>query len=162
MYVGYSTNSNEYLMSVLDGSIVKSRSTARLVPSNRWHQASVMNIKGNPGNFNFGVDNPQVDEEVEAYPDPHANADDTERDARDTELQDTRPPPRRAFRDFEMDIAVPHMDILDREVKPVRKDFETYGFSDNCPKCQDLRDGVQRSGKKHTDLCRLRMYCRFL
>ena len=49
--------------------------------------------------------------------------------------------------------------------KIMEKDVRTYGYTDDCPRCQDMKDGRHRSQhgrtrsfRHHTEACRLRFY----
>ena len=46
-------------------------------------------------------------------------------------------------------------------LKLTRNDFEKYGYTKDCPKCADTDAHRPFTGKKHTEICRYRIYSEF-
>ena len=120
VYVGYAASSNEYCLALPNGKVVKSRSIVRVVPSGRWNQKSLLAVQGFPGKLTMSADSDDVD--IEAFADHHENLDNAERDARDSEVADSRAmDPFRIGRDEEMK-------IMDRQICITRADLTKYGY----------------------------------
>ena len=51
--------------------------------------------------------------------------------------------------------------ILEKQLRITLQDLEQFGFSERCPRCNDLSHGRYGSKKNHTDQCRLRIYMHY-
>ena len=48
-----------------------------------------------------------------------------------------------------------------QRIRITKNDLMRYGYSDDCPKCQDLRKNQIFTGKHHSEMCRYRLYAEF-
>ena len=144
--LGQSGTSNENVIRLPNGSVVKCRAVNRVVQSGRWHSQGVLGVKGYPGKPTISPHDVDFDS-VEASASPHANAD---ADNVDREADSSVP--------VEVRQRAP---ALDRQVRITRKDLEKFGYEPECPRCEDLQAGRFKSKRNHSDVCRLRMYCHF-
>ena len=52
------------------------------------------------------------------------------------------------------------MKVMDAQIRITQKDLNDFGYTENCPKCQDII--ARRSWKRsHSDECRLRLYMEY-
>jgi hypothetical protein len=150
IYVGYAASSNEYDLALPNGNVVKSRSIVRVVPSGRWDQKSLFAVQGIPGKLTVSDEPDDVD--IEAFPNPHENLDDAERDARDSEAVDSRAMDSSRIGGDE------GMKVMDRQIRLTRADLRKYGYTSHCPRCLDIEAGAYGTRAHHSDECRLRIY----
>ena len=139
-YLGLAPSSNEHFVAVRNGNVVKTRSVCRVVEQSRWSADSVLGVVGTPSRLcPSGPED--IDEAVEELEDPH-----TDKDARiRSELEGEQDDSMTARRN------VIHGRITE-------KDLRNYGFSEGCPRCNDLHRGFRRTQKHHSEACRLRIY----
>ena len=50
---------------------------------------------------------------------------------------------------------------LDKQIRITMKDLQTFGYSDRCPRCAEMRAGNTNTQKHHSRECRLRLYLCF-
>ena len=107
----------------------------------RWSSKAVLGVRGTPHCLKPSTI-AQSDAHVEEFVDPHANRD--------------------AAVPVDDDL-VGHEDVpkLDKQIRITMKDLQTFGFSDRCPRCAELRAGNSNTQKHHSQECRLRLYLCF-
>ena len=150
VYVGDAASSNEYYLALPNGNVVKSRSIVRVVPSGRWDQRSLLAVQGIPGKLTISDDSDDVD--IEAFADAHENLDDAERDARDSEVADSRAMDSSCIGGDE------GMKGMDQQIRITRADRRKYGYTPHCHRCLDIEAGAYGTKAHHSDKCRLRIY----
>ena len=80
VFLGTTMGSNEPYIGLSNGSVVRGRALNRVRPDQRWSQDTIQKLRRTPGDPMC-----KDDTEVESLSDPHVNADDEERDARENE-----------------------------------------------------------------------------
>ena len=141
--VGVSSSSNEYYVSNGQGDIVKARSVVRVVSTRRWGATDVLNVRGIPGLLRVdGSEDPY--EQIEQLVDPQAMLE----------------------ADNLADKAVPEeqkkkAEAIEKQIRITMRDMRNYGFTDDCPRCEDLKKKLFQTNKKHSLLCRTRIYLRW-
>ena len=121
-FLGYSQNSNEYVVAVAKGNVIKSRSIVRVVAPSRWDKDAFSGVIGIPGNLSpQGVED--IGPSIEEHLGPHANADKALGEADDIGAEV---------------IDEDGLKKLDRQIQLTVKDFRRFGFTPGCPRCLDL------------------------
>ena len=151
IYLGQVSSSNECYVATANGGVVKTRSIARVVTSQRWDAALVMNTKGTPTHLNLGDPDAVDFKEIENHADPHKHVDDIERDL----LDDDRPD------HAHLEFSEQSMKTLDRQIRITRADITSFGSTPGCPRCADIDYGLHQTKKSHSRECRLRMYMQY-
>ena len=134
-YLGTTLDSNECWIATASGNVTRARSIIRLREDRRWSMDMVQKIVGTPMHPN-PLDE-AYDVQIESDPKPHENRDDGLREQLDGE---------------------PQPDRQTRRLKITRKDHETYGFTENCPRCDAIQMGDFQTNKNHTETCTERIY----
>ena len=142
-FVGNHQNSNEALVASSNGDVIKARSIVRVIEPSRWSKTAILGVKGTPFKLR-PKSNTESDAEVEELMEPHLNAD---QHHPEDSVKDT----------FDQ----PEVRKLDRQLRITQKDLDQFGYSDDCPKCSDLRAGKMISSKPHNDQCRVRIYLHY-
>ena len=141
-FLGVSGSSNEVYVADASGQVLKTRSIARVVASNRWVAQAVLGVSGTPGNHTTVRAADASSSHIEEHEDPHVDADAGDRALVDVEDEERK---RRAK-------------LL---VRITQRDLRLYGYHDGyCPKCSALQRG-QKNNVKHSDECLLRLYLAF-
>ena len=145
-FVGLSTNSNEALIGIANGNIVKSRSVARVVQASRWDKDAVLAIKGIPG-FLTPSGPEIIDARIEESTSPHTEGDAEAREQAESALpaEATASDERKARGPFTVK-------------KITNRDLYNHGYTSGCRRCDDLMNGAVNPYRHHTDECRLRIY----
>lgn len=137
-YLGLVSASNEHFIGTSAGNVVKARSVCRVVEASRWSSAAVLKIKGTPSRLcPVGVED--ISPHLEELERPAADADEQLREQVDHE-------------------SGPARQEKGLDVRITDKDLRLYGYTDGCPKCEDLQKGNRKSFRHHNDECRLRLY----
>ena len=153
-----SQSTNEAFVAVGNGDVIKTRSVVRVMAPTRWSAEGIMNIKGTPL-----VPRPQNPDEsdtfVEEMREPHRGGDDIPLD-KDGDQDNTSKATVRTGSKEEVDIGDAGMKLLDSQVRITQKDLDQFGYTDDCPRCQDII--AQKKWKRnHNDDCRLRIYMEY-
>ena len=116
----------------------------RVVEETRWSADLVLGIVGTP---------------MKPVPGQEATHD-------DTWIEATKNPQKM----LDMDLGVeapptPHdADLRARAIQRIRltkNDFKNYGYTDDCPKCIEMKAGNPFSVRSHTEMCKYRIYSEF-
>ena len=137
IWLGKSPKSDEHLICMENGSLVKARSIIAKTPSESWSAEAVMKVKKNPTGVNFAPREPDqgrsIDEDIDAA--------------------------RRTFENHGPVVDEPEeMDKppMDFYIRP--EHLRAHGFSSKCPKCRAMRVGDNRLSRRgHTNECRSRI-----
>ena len=140
-FLGNSQATNECYVAAANGDVVKTRSITRVVEGSRWSAQAVLKIRGTPSCFRPSSPT-DSDAAIEELLDPHANADN------DPDLMDAMDDEQEKAR---------HQ----KQIRITQKDLATFGYTEGCRRCDEMRRGVSHKNSKcrdHTDECRLRLY----
>ena len=135
IFLGCVTESNESYVGAWNGDVIKARGLTRVVEGSRWSKDAVNRITGTPAKRN-----PSGNREYEAVEEslePHAIPEDDQA----ARLDDPQ---------VQEDVS--------KRVRITQADLTKYGYSEGCPRCNDLQAGHRKSGKGHSEACRIRMY----
>ena len=146
-FIGNAQSTNEAYVAVSNGDVIKSRSLVRVVSASRWVKDAVLGVKGLPHRFRVSQDE-QDDTQVEELQDPHDNLD----------APDAPPEPSDSKAKGKRKLTTE--DTKQVDIRITANDIERFGYSDDCPRCQDL-EGKGKSYRHHNDACRLRFYLEF-
>ena len=150
VYLGTAMHSNECFVGLKSGDVTRARSIVRIRPDLRWDLKWVERLTGTPSRQ--VANNP--DAIIEAYAEPHLDLDAEQRaqleaeDFSDEETQQESPMPA-----IPADKDLPSLRIT-------RKDLETHGFTEGCPRCTQIELGNCQTGSNHSVVCRARVYAR--
>ena len=164
IYLGHCSNSNEQYIVLINGNVIKARSTTRVVQESKWSAKLVLGIAGTPADLRLTADEELTADEVESSEAPH-EFDRAEVEPGD-DLLDPKPKPDSAGeaekKDDEANVRDAHPPpIAEGELRLVRitkADLEKYGYTAGCPRCARLEYGQARTKLAHNDECRRRMY----
>ena len=143
-YLGLVNSSNEHMVATRLGNVVKSRSAVRVVEASRWNSDAALAIVGTPTLL---------------------NPSDPEDDAGYAAVDESDQP------HLELDAAIHAGEPMAESAgsksisgprsfpgKIMTGDLDKYGYTDDCPRCDDIQRGNNRSFRNHTDPCKLRIY----
>ena len=163
VYLGHAPNSNEQYIGLVNGNVIRTRSTTRIVQRSRWDAKVVLGILGTPGDLLPTPDDELSADDIEASEIPHdfdkgesepaepdgkrARREESKPDAPKPDLRDPVPPP------------VNEGDL--RKVRITKGDLEKYGYTPGCPRCARMELGPTKSTVGHNDVCRRRLYWHF-
>ena len=143
-YLGLSNSSNEHFVATRHGNVLKSRSIVRVVEPSRWNAEAVLGVIGTPTVHNpANLDDPYNG--IEGSDSPHMDLDADL--VRDLEGEPGSNPEQRSSSEK----AIAPGKIMDIDIR-------RYGYTDDCPRCRDLRSGSHRFFRNHTAACKLRFY----
>lgn len=121
-YLGQVTSSNEHYVGVKNGNVLRARSICRVVEASRWSASTIENILGTPAKP-CPVAQDGLEARIEEFADPHIDGDHAMQADLDAEgVQEVD------------DLQADKKEQL-RQIRLTTKDFRSYGYSDNCPKC---------------------------
>ena len=126
------------------GNVLKRRSMVRVVAEARWSPGALLKAVGTPMRPTPQSDGQQdaawVEEAANTNDHSEIDLENVDRPAAETKKQ--------------------RMNVTKR-LKITRNDLLWYGFTLDCPKCNDVQAGKFLSGRHHTDKCRYRLYAEF-
>ena len=139
--------SNEALIGLPGGDVIRTNAVTRLVPSQRWKPQAILAITGTPSK---PTARDYDDSIIESFANPHLLADAEDR----AKLDD----------DMKTDVDLPlclHSDRRLPSLRITREDLERYGYTEGCPRCMHTQLGVVKHiNSNHWDSCRRRVYRR--
>ena len=147
-FVGLSTSSNESMIALSNGNVVRSRSIARVVQASRWDKDAVLKVKGIPGALT-PAGSESIDPTIEESSSPHLEGDAEIRDAAESSLPAEAEPLQGNERKARGPFSVK---------KITNRDLRQYGHTEGCRRCDDLVNDVLRPHRFHSDECRLKIY----
>ena len=145
IFIGHSTNSNEAYVGTASGSVVKSRSIARVKVADRWNADAVMKIEGIPGDL-IAAGGEDTGQPIESSSTPHLDGDADARAAADDGQMEGQPQRARG-QDKDM-----------RQAKITTRDLVRYGYTSGCRRCDDLIAQVPHPNRNHSNECRFNTY----
>ena len=154
--MGNSQSTNEAFVSVGNGDVIKTRSVVRVMAPTRWSAERIMNIQGTPL-----VPRPQNPDESDAFVEemrePHRGSDDVplDRDGDQVHGNASKDTDKSGPKE-EIDIDGAGMKTLDSHIRITQKDLDQFGYTDDCPRCQDIIAN-KKWKRNHNDDCRLRI-----
>ena len=141
IFLGTAPSSNEIYVATDSGSVIRSRSMCRVVHEHRWSADLILGVAGTPMKPNPNSDGPADDVWLEETAYPHELADlDVELVAR----------PAGADQELRKKAA--------SRIRITKNDLLRYGFTHDCPKCNDVQANNNFTGRRHTEECRWRLY----
>ena len=144
VYPGTRMTSNEALLGLPNGDVVRTRSIARLVPSQRWKRESVLAIRGTPAK---PVLRGEDDTIIESFSNPHLHLD-AELQA---QLEDEEQAPSDLPICLQPDRKLPSLRIT-------KQDLHRYGYTPGRPRCLNTELGDTITNSNHWDSCKRRIY----
>ena len=112
--------STEAIIGLPNGNVTRTRSIARLIPSQRWRKDAVLGVKGVPAKPSMFED----DSVIESYDHPHLLLDDDARVALGgEEVEQT-----------DLPLCLEHGRKLP-SLRITQSDLLRYGYSGDCPRC---------------------------
>ena len=151
IYLGQSPTSNENLIGLPNGNVVKARAINRVVQSGRWDAKMILAVQGIPGKPSVARQDLDFDS-VEARAQPHASDDAASHDKHEGEGGDGA---------LVHEGTQKEMPVATREIRITKRDLDRFGYEPGCPRCEDIQQGKANTRRHHNDACRMRMYCHF-
>ena len=136
--------SNDCLIGLPNGDVTRSRSIARLVPSQRWKKDAVLAIRGTPSRPLLRGDDDSI---IESVGNPHLHLD-AELKAK---LEDEEALPTDLPECLRPDRKLPSLRVT-------KSDLDKYGCTEGCHRCTNTQVGDTLSTPNHWDSCRRRVY----
>ena len=143
MFLGTFMTTSEALVGLPNGDVTRTRSLARLVPSQRWRKSSILGINGVPAKPSVGED----DCVLKSFHNPYLMLNAEALALLDDDTQE----PTDLHARLEVGRTLPSLRIT-------QQDLLKYGYSSDCPRCTYTQLGDASSNPKHTDECRRRVY----
>ena len=145
IFLGTLMTSNEALVGLPNGDVIRTSSVARLIPSQRWKPEAILAITGTPARPTAQDD---ADSIIEYFANPHLLIDSEQRAALDDESKV----------DVELHLCL-HVDRRLPSLRITKGDLDRYGYTDECPRCTHTKMGVvHHINSNHWDSCRRRVY----
>ena len=138
-FLGNSQSNNEAFIADSKGEILKTRAVVRVVAASRWSKDAVPADVGTATNLRPGqsIDG---DEYIEELAETHENADKYD-----------------GSHDHVADESGKRNQTLPKQQRITMSDLEKYGFSERCPRCNDLQAGIANTKNNHSKRCKLRL-----
>ena len=158
-FLGNCPSTNEAYIAVRNGDVIKTRAVVRVMAPYRWDKEQVMNVQGTP--LCLRPNQPDEDELlVEEMREPHRGGDAVPV-SRDSDHVAPPPSPHGNRQDKE-EIKIDEVGVktLDANIRITAKDLKDFGYTQGCPRCDDLI-AKKRWPRNHSTECRLRIYCDF-
>ena len=129
IFLGLSPNSNEKMIGLTNGTVIKARSIARNIKTSKWDLVAVNTIRGIPGDL-APPGNEGTNAGIEESTTPH-----TDGDAQLREEAEAKKP--KADRSHEV-TRKPHNTEI--HLRITTQDLRRYGHSEGCQICADLQE----------------------
>ena len=131
VFLGRAWNSNQHVVGLSDGTVVRARAMVRIVPSLRWDAQRLLSVSGTPTDLSIAT----VDS-IEETDDPHKGPPGHRDDGPEDEL-----------------------DQLANRVPILMSDLRKHGFTPGCRRCTHLQAGetIRARSFNHTEECRRRL-----
>lgn len=139
---------------ISNGDVVQPRAVARVAATSRWRAECVLNVKGTPSRLR--PQNPdETDLLVEEISGPHRGGDDlpVDRDGDRGQAQGGEYGKPRG----NPEIGKVDAKKLDSQIKITLKDLQQFGFTDGCPRCNDIIQN-RKWKRNHGTECQLGIY----
>lgn len=135
---------------------MKSWSVVRVVEPSRLNKDKLLGVKGTP--YVLRPQNPdETDLIIEEMSEPHRDGDALPADRDGDDPQASSSGGRKKGEKEDVEIEDAGMKVMDYQLRITQKDLNEFGYTDGCPKCQDIE--AERSwNRSHNDDCRLRSY----
>ena len=113
-----------------------------------------MAVKDIPGKLT--IVGPELNaDDVESFPNPHANAD-ADQIAAENSGQVLGGDESSARIGGDEGVKV-----MNRNIRITKKDLVKYGYTPHCPRCMGFESGCFKTNRHHTDECHLRLYLHY-
>ena len=142
-FLGTMMTSTESIVGLPSGDVTRTRSIARLIPSQRWRKDAVLNITGVPAKPTEGLD----DSILESLDNPQLMIDAEIKDILDDEGADPTGMPLC----LQPGKKLPSLRIT-------QQDLIKYEYTAECPRCIATQFGNLSNNPSHSDACRRRVY----
>lgn len=130
IFLGLSPDSNENMIGLANGSVIKARSIARVIEASRWDLVAVNKIRGIPGDL-APSGNDGINAGIAESATPHADGDAQLRE--EAEAKEPKPDkPDEVSRK-------PHNTEI--HLRITKQDLRRYGHTEGCQRCAGLQRG---------------------